>query len=162
LTQSLDLPQIAVVGSQSAGKSSLIEALCQITLPRSTGTCTRCPIEFRSQYAEHEWRGQVLLKMEIEDRGKSRWGDEIAFGETITDPELIEDRIKQAQVAVLHPHLDPQIFLSGDPGPGGGLSFTRNRVIVKISGRELADLSFVDLPVRLIKGTPEILNWYKN
>jgi ABC-type phosphate/phosphonate transport system ATPase subunit len=32
---------IAVIGSQSAGKSSLIESISGITLPRSTGTCTR-------------------------------------------------------------------------------------------------------------------------
>ena len=32
---------IAVVGSQSAGKSSLIESISGITLPRAAGTCTR-------------------------------------------------------------------------------------------------------------------------
>ncbi len=37
----IDLPQIAVIGSQSAGKSSLIESISGITLPRATGTCTR-------------------------------------------------------------------------------------------------------------------------
>ena len=37
----IDLPQIAVIGSQSAGKSSLIEAISGITLPRAAGTCTR-------------------------------------------------------------------------------------------------------------------------
>lgn len=37
----MDLPQIAVIGQQSAGKSSVIEAISGITLPRSSGTCTR-------------------------------------------------------------------------------------------------------------------------
>lgn len=37
----MDLPMIAVIGSQSAGKSSLIESISGITLPRSAGTCTR-------------------------------------------------------------------------------------------------------------------------
>jgi Dynamin family len=37
----LDIPVIVVLGSQSAGKSSLIEAISGITLPRSSGTCTR-------------------------------------------------------------------------------------------------------------------------
>ena len=37
----LDIPVIAVLGSQSAGKSSLIEAISGITLPRASGTCTR-------------------------------------------------------------------------------------------------------------------------
>ena len=37
----IDLPVIAVTGSQSAGKSSLIESISGITLPRASGTCTR-------------------------------------------------------------------------------------------------------------------------
>ena len=37
----MDLPQIAVIGAQSAGKSSLIESISGITLPRAAGTCTR-------------------------------------------------------------------------------------------------------------------------
>jgi hypothetical protein len=37
----LDIPAIAVMGWQSAGKSSLIEAISGITLPRASGTCTR-------------------------------------------------------------------------------------------------------------------------
>ena len=37
----LDIPTIAAIGWQSAGKSSLIEAISGITLPRGSGTCTR-------------------------------------------------------------------------------------------------------------------------
>jgi predicted GTPase len=37
----LPLPRIAVVGNQSAGKSSLIEAISGIKVPRYSGTCTR-------------------------------------------------------------------------------------------------------------------------
>lgn len=35
------LPKFVVVGDQSAGKSSVVEALCDIALPRGQGTCTR-------------------------------------------------------------------------------------------------------------------------
>ena len=35
---------IAVVGSQSTGKSSLIESISGVTLPRSAGICTRYAI----------------------------------------------------------------------------------------------------------------------
>jgi len=35
---------IAVIGNQSAGKSSLIESISGVTLPRSSGTCTRYTI----------------------------------------------------------------------------------------------------------------------
>lgn len=38
------LPKIAVVGTQSSGKSSLLERLSTITLPRGDGLCTRVPL----------------------------------------------------------------------------------------------------------------------
>jgi len=41
----LDIPSIAVIGWQSAGKSSLIEAISGITLPRASGTCTRSVLQ---------------------------------------------------------------------------------------------------------------------
>ena len=41
----IDLPQITVVGSQSAGKSSVLEHIVgRDFLPRGTGICTRRPL----------------------------------------------------------------------------------------------------------------------
>ena len=37
----LDIPAIVVCGDQSAGKSSLIQRICGVNMPRSDGTCTR-------------------------------------------------------------------------------------------------------------------------
>ena len=42
---SIDLPQITVVGSQSSGKSSVLESLVgRDFLPRGAGICTRRPL----------------------------------------------------------------------------------------------------------------------
>ena len=38
------IPQIAVVGDQSSGKSSVLEALSGIPFPRGLGLVTKCPI----------------------------------------------------------------------------------------------------------------------
>ena len=38
------LPSIAVIGSQSAGKSTVIERLSKIQLPRGEGMVTKCPL----------------------------------------------------------------------------------------------------------------------
>ncbi|CAE6461571.1 unnamed protein product [Rhizoctonia solani] len=155
LTQTLDLPTIAVIGSQSAGKSSLIEALCKIKLPRSAGTCTRCPIECQSQYADLPWRAQVFLKFERSEHDNgAELGDEIPFGGPLDNPDLVEERIRQAQLAVLNPKVDPDTILRGEE-PHDGLSFTKNCVVVKITGRELADLSFVDLPGIIVSTSDE-------
>ncbi|KAE8749331.1 hypothetical protein FOCC_FOCC003845, partial [Frankliniella occidentalis] len=44
----VDLPQIVVVGSQSSGKSSVLESLVRRSfLPRGTGMVTRCPLILR-------------------------------------------------------------------------------------------------------------------
>ena len=40
--ESIRVPTIAVIGSQSAGKSSILERLSGIDLPRGTGMVTRC------------------------------------------------------------------------------------------------------------------------
>jgi interferon-induced GTP-binding protein Mx1 len=44
LDQQLAVPQIAVMGDQSSGKSSVLEALSGIPFPRGSGLVTRCPI----------------------------------------------------------------------------------------------------------------------
>lgn len=44
----ISLPRIAVLGTQSAGKSSLLEAVCGMNfLPRGSGVVTRRPLELR-------------------------------------------------------------------------------------------------------------------
>ncbi|KAJ8322555.1 hypothetical protein O5D80_008660 [Batrachochytrium dendrobatidis] len=49
----LSLPTLVVCGNQSVGKSSLVEAICGITLPKAAGTCTRCVTEVRlSEYSD--------------------------------------------------------------------------------------------------------------
>ena len=37
----INLPQIVVVGDQSSGKSSILEGLIKMALPRDSGLCTR-------------------------------------------------------------------------------------------------------------------------
>jgi hypothetical protein len=45
LSSVLQLPQIAVVGDQSSGKSSVLEAITQIPFPRKENLCTRFATE---------------------------------------------------------------------------------------------------------------------
>ncbi|CAF4065889.1 unnamed protein product, partial [Rotaria sp. Silwood1] len=46
------LPEIVVVGDQSVGKSSVLEAISGIELPRAQNICTRCPLELRMKTAQ--------------------------------------------------------------------------------------------------------------
>ncbi|KAL8264314.1 hypothetical protein R6Q59_022444 [Mikania micrantha] len=48
--QGIPLPTIVVVGDQSSGKSSVLESLAGISLPRGQGICTRVPLIMRLQH----------------------------------------------------------------------------------------------------------------
>ncbi|KAG6838896.1 hypothetical protein C0991_007482 [Blastosporella zonata] len=142
----IDLPQIAVIGSQSAGKSSLIEGVAGVSLPRAAGTCTRCPTEIRMSRSTDPWKCTVFLR--ITENGQVR---NEKFGEVITNRADVEDRIRRAQWAILNPTLrnahGARHFLIGDDhGSNLELSFSTFCVSLQISGPEVADLSFCDLP----------------
>ncbi|KIM62717.1 hypothetical protein SCLCIDRAFT_118891 [Scleroderma citrinum Foug A] len=143
----IDLPMIAVIGNQSAGKSSLIESISGVTLPRSSGTCTRCPTECRLTHSETPWTCIVKLHFITDRHGAPIKPRVIAFGDPISSKSDVEERIRQAQRAILNPSMDPKTFLEGTADvEENESSFSRNYVSLGISGKELADLSFVDLP----------------
>ncbi|KIO03399.1 hypothetical protein M404DRAFT_145645 [Pisolithus tinctorius Marx 270] len=150
----IDLPMIAVIGNQSAGKSSLIESISGLTLPRSSGTCTRqiphlihrCPTECRLTHTDSEWTCIVRLHLNTDERGSPIKPRVVPFGEALTSKAEVEERIRRAQRAILNPKTDPDDFLRGATVDENETSFSRNYVSLDISGRDLADLSFVDLP----------------
>ncbi|KIJ53715.1 hypothetical protein M422DRAFT_42801 [Sphaerobolus stellatus SS14] len=152
VSRDFDLPQIVVIGSQSAGKSSLIESISGITLPRSSGTCTRCPTECRLIQAPGEqWRCEVSIRFTTDDDGTPLLRQQtIGFGAPIYDREEIEERIRRAQRAALNPGRgmeSPNYFLSNESPPSKNmLDFTTNCISLEIRGPELTDLSFCDLP----------------
>ncbi|KAJ7809004.1 P-loop containing nucleoside triphosphate hydrolase protein [Mycena olivaceomarginata] len=143
----IDLPQIVVIGSQSAGKSSLIESISGITLPRAAGTCTRCPTECRLSCSEGPWTCIVELRY-IRDQNGQFLGQtrSVVFGNPIFDKAEVEDRIRRAQRAILCPSKAAQTFLTDNDSGPTEISFSTNYISLQISGPEIADLSFVDLP----------------
>ncbi|KAJ3825902.1 P-loop containing nucleoside triphosphate hydrolase protein [Lentinula raphanica] len=156
----IDLPQIAVIGNQSAGKSSLIEAISGITLPRASGTCTRCPTECRltnDPAPDAAWKCVITIRT-ITDRSGQALGQPLnePFGEVIYDKAQVEDRLRRAQRAILNPHISRSQILLGDDelNDGRALTFSSNYVSMQISGPGVADLSFCDLP-GLVRSTKE-------
>lgn len=170
----LDLPRIAVIGNQSAGKSSLVEAISgvglqiwyatrctvplirlssKISVPRDAGTCTRCPIECRMADSSEPWACHISIRWEFDDNGSPRDKvQELAFGEAIIDPKDVEPALRQAQAAVLNPSAPTSGFLGMTDVmlkkrfPQNELMFSRNAVCIDLSGPGLVDLAFVDLP----------------
>lgn len=143
------LPKIAVIGNQSSGKSSLIEAISQIKLPRASGTCTRCPMEvILSNSGQTTWHCKVSLRFEHDDvPGCSRIGT-CDFTET-DNREQIPIILHRAQLAILNPGEDISYFIDMDDAQCKGhrvaVNFSRNTVVIEITGADV-DVTFIDLP----------------
>jgi GTPase SAR1 family protein len=112
----LDLPRIAVVGSQSAGKSSVLENIVgQSFLPRGNGLVTRCPCEIRMHRSECESYGMFAS---AEDSSKK-----------YTDFNDIKAKIESETMRICGPRgLSPQ------------------PILLDIYSPDVVDLTLVDLP----------------
>ncbi|KAG8948033.1 hypothetical protein FRC04_010075 [Tulasnella sp. 424] len=144
----LDLPQIVVVGSQSVGKSSLIESMSGLTLPRDTGTCTRCPMECRLQYGQ-VWSCKISLRFHVDRTGHPLATiRDVPFGSTLYNAQDVERMLRRAQRAILRPELDPTLFTDDSDLHvfGVPLTFSGNCVCIQVEGPNIPDLYFYDLP----------------
>ncbi|KAL3520570.1 hypothetical protein ACH5RR_018719 [Cinchona calisaya] len=78
MQEGIQLPTIVVVGDQSSGKSSVLESLAGISLPRGQGICTRVPLIMRLQ--SHPNPHPELL---LEYKGKAVKTDEARVSDAI-------------------------------------------------------------------------------
>ncbi|KAK3019511.1 hypothetical protein RJ639_003183 [Escallonia herrerae] len=116
MQEGIQLPTIVVVGDQSSGKSSVLESLAGISLPRGQGICTRVPLIMRLQNLPDHLQPELHLEF----RGKTIPTDEAHVSEAIN---LATDEIA---------------------GDGKGISQTPLTLVVKKNG--VPDLTMVDLP----------------
>ncbi|XP_064183785.1 interferon-induced GTP-binding protein Mx3-like [Anguilla rostrata] len=125
----LALPAIAVIGDQSSGKSSVLEALSGVALPRGSGIVTRCPLELKMKRLKEDdaWHGKISYSdREVE----------------IYDPDDVERLIREAQ----------------DEMAGVGVGISDDLISLEISSPGVPDLTLIDLPgiARVaVKGQPE-------
>ncbi|KAG8853984.1 hypothetical protein FRB96_007847 [Tulasnella sp. 330] len=151
IQQDLDLPQICVIGSQSVGKSSLIESMSGIKLPRDSGTCTRCPTECRLQHAQ-SWSCRIVLRFHMDASGRPLSSPrDVPFGPILLEQDKgrVEHMLRRAQLAILHPTMDTNAFLSdSEPITAGhtAQTFSQNCVCIRVAGPDVPDLYFYDLP----------------
>uniref|UniRef100_A0AAQ5X485 Interferon-induced GTP-binding protein Mx n=1 Tax=Amphiprion ocellaris TaxID=80972 RepID=A0AAQ5X485_AMPOC len=125
----LALPAIAVIGDQSSGKSSVLEALSGVALPRGSGIVTRCPLELKMKRKREgdEWSGKINYK---------------DHEELIEDPADVEKMIRAAQ----------------DEMAGVGVGISDDLISLEIASPDVPDLTLIDLPgiARVaVKGQPE-------
>ncbi|KAM6420938.1 interferon-induced GTP-binding protein Mx-like [Pluvialis apricaria] len=117
IEKDLALPAIAVIGDQSSGKSSVLEALSGIALPRGNGIVTRCPLELKLKRipAAQAWKGKMCYRntsVELQDASE------------------VEKAIREAQNVVA--------------GTKGAIS--AELISLEISSPDVPDLTLIDLP----------------
>ncbi|NXN65188.1 MX protein, partial [Himantopus himantopus] len=117
IEKDLALPAIAVIGDQSSGKSSVLEALSGISLPRGNGIVTRCPLELKLKRipAAQPWKGKMCyrnISVELQDASE------------------VEKAIREAQNVVA--------------GTRGAIS--AELISLEIWSPDVPDLTLIDLP----------------
>ncbi|KAF2760379.1 hypothetical protein EJ05DRAFT_282772 [Pseudovirgaria hyperparasitica] len=162
----VNLPKIVAIGDQSAGKSSTIEAISQIRVPRSTGTCTRCPFHLNLTHVDDGQGGsswsctvEIHHKYSFEgvQRGRAMSGPFpgwrlnhqplITHFQRTHDQDAVEEILRRAQFAVLNPNTDPRKYAEKiEVSTSLAVEFSPNPIVINITGPHLPDLSLVDLP----------------
>ena len=64
---SIRIPRIASCGMQSHGKSSTLESITHITLPKGDGTVTICPIKISLRNAKDKEYARIKFELESDD-----------------------------------------------------------------------------------------------
>lgn len=97
-------------------------------------------MECRMLQSDEPWTCNVSLR---------RNGVTEPFGKPIHKPSEVQGRIKKAQLAILHPTVSTGYFLKESRLmllPKDSVLFSEDCVCVEISGPNIDDLSFFDLP----------------
>ncbi|KAM0326699.1 hypothetical protein ACHAQA_006570 [Verticillium albo-atrum] len=124
----ISLPQIIVVGDQSSGKSSVLEAISRVPFPVKGDLCTRFATELVLRRSSTSYVN-VTIRLA---HGHSASGEE-PFHRGDVDlnalPSLIEEATERMGIR-----------------PGSATEFSRDVLRIEVSGPEVPSLTLVDLP----------------
>ncbi|KAF8253495.1 P-loop containing nucleoside triphosphate hydrolase protein [Wilcoxina mikolae CBS 423.85] len=149
VSEDISLPQLVVVGDQSSGKSSVLEALTSIPFPVASTLCTRFATQINFRRTAHE-RVTITITPNV-DSSSSRTANLKAFSKHFTTltAELFSDVLEQASEAM------------GLPKPGvectdttAGARFSDDVLKIELCGPMRPHFSVVDVPGIFQSETP--------
>jgi interferon-induced GTP-binding protein Mx len=120
IQRDMPVPQIAVFGDQSSGKSSLLEAISGVPFPRGSGLVTRCATELRMRCGD-TWTA--------------------AAHTTVGGADTAQALDTPADVATCIEQLTLELC--------AGKTFSSERIIIELQSPDVpVDLTLIDLPGR--------------
>jgi GTPase SAR1 family protein len=125
------LPQIVVVGDQSAGKSSVLEALTGTPFPRDAGACTRFATEIRMRRTKEARLSVTIIpdkNRPFEEQNRLR-----QFGGDVNGDTSFESLMRTAVDQIAPKHIP-------------GRFAARDVLVVEKTGPDMPLLTLVDLP----------------
>lgn len=129
----VDLPQIIVVGDQSSGKSSVLEAISRVRFPVDGDLCTRFATELALRRAD-ETAVEVTIQFADEPSSTTeRPAPRQPFQRQSFDKDALPDIIKEAKELM-------------GIRKGGAKKFSKDILRVEIAGPDVYPLTLVDLP----------------
>lgn len=126
----LSLPQIVVCGDQSAGKSSVLEALTEIPFPRNDNLCTRFATEI---CLRRDTTDSLTIRVIPDSDRPQKEQEEIKnYSESISDfadlPKIMDNAMKVMGIT------------------DGGNAFAKDTLSIEICGPNRPQLTLVDIP----------------
>ena len=126
IEKDLPIPQIAVMGDQSSGKSSVLEALSGVQFPRGTGLVTKCATELRMKnQAGAAWDAKISLNWPYPQPDEAG---------SVSSPEELGDKIEALTQRMLETRGKKATFES------------EHSILIELVSSEVPDLTIIDLP----------------
>ncbi|KAK0725163.1 P-loop containing nucleoside triphosphate hydrolase protein [Lasiosphaeris hirsuta] len=146
----IDIPQLVVVGDQSSGKSSVLEAIIREKFPVAEGLCTRFPTKLIYRRSDTK-RCRVRI-----EPGRSRTDDERRALQQFSASEFDDDDL-QLDVLVRNAAIKLGVNLNAAAlvNRPGTKDFSDDVLVIEKHGPELPLVTLVDLPGLFVSQTTE-------
>jgi interferon-induced GTP-binding protein Mx1 len=124
ISKDISLPQIAVMGDQSSGKSSVLQSISGIPFPRGSGLVTRCPLELiMKKTINSDWKAEISVRWDLPSQPEESG--------TVTNIDDLLTRIRA---------LSDILANAGENG------FSSDSIVIKVYSPDCPDLTVIDLP----------------
>jgi len=127
IEKDMPIPQIAVMGDQSSGKSSVLEAISGVPFPRGSGLVTKCATELRMRKSlpGSPWKAKAFLSWDKKQPQQA--GD-------VKDPQQLGSVIEA---------LTESLLLAR----GGDATFeSEHSIVIELEAPNIPNLTVIDLP----------------